>query len=41
MGVVFAQQYTLEKVIGKFGDQAEEATTQELKQIHDMGTYQP
>ena len=41
MGVVFAQQYTLEKGTEKFGDRAEEATTKELKQIHDMGTYQP
>ena len=41
MGVVFAQQYTLKKGIKTFGDRAEEATTKELKQIHDMGTYQP
>jgi hypothetical protein len=41
MGVVFAQQYTLKKGLEKFGDRAAEATTKELKQIHDMGTYQP
>ena len=41
MGVVFAQQYTLKKGPKKIGDRAEEATTKELKQTHDMGTYQP
>ena len=41
MGVVLAQQYTLKKGLEKFGDRAAEATTKELKQIHDIGTYQP
>ena len=41
MGVVFAQPYTLENRLEKFGDQAAEATTKELKKIHDMGTFEP
>ena len=40
MGVIFAHQYTLKRGLEKFGERAEEATTKELKQIHDMGTYQ-
>ena len=40
MGVIFAHQYTLEKGLEKVGARAEKATTKELKQIHDMGTYQ-
>ena len=41
MGVIFAHQFTIKKGLKKIGDRAEEATTKELKQIHDMGTYQP
>ena len=41
MGVILAHQYTPKKGIKKFGERAEEATSKELKQIHDMGAYQP
>ena len=39
MGVVLVQQYNLRKVLESFGDRAEEATKNELQQIHDFGTY--
>ena len=38
--VIFTQM-SAKKGLKKFGDWAAEATTKELKQIHDMGTYQP
>ena len=39
MGVVLFQQYNLRKVLELFGDRAEEATKNELQQIHYFGTY--
>ena len=38
IGVIFAHQYTLKKGLKKFKHRAEEATTKELKKIHDIGT---
>ena len=39
--MIFVQQYTINRGLKKIGVRAEEATTKELKQIHEMGTYQP
>ena len=39
--VVLVQQYNLRKGLELFGDRAEEATKNELQQIHDFGTYIP
>ena len=36
-----AQHFSLKKGIALFGDKAEQATTEELQAIHDMGTYEP
>ena len=41
MGVILAQHFSLKKGIALFGDKAEQATTEELQAIHDMGTYKP
>ena len=41
LGVISVQQYNLKKGLELFGDRAEEATTKELQQIHDFGTYVP
>ena len=41
MGVILAQHFPLKKGIALFGDKAEQATTEELQAIHDMGTYGP
>ena len=41
MGVILVQQYNLKKGLELFGDRAEVATTKELQQIHDFGTYVP
>ena len=41
MGVILAQHFSLKKGIPLFGDKAEQATTEELQAIHDMGTYEP
>ena len=41
LGVILVQQYNLKKGLELFGDRAEEATTKELQQIHDFGTYIP
>ena len=41
LGVILVQQYTLKKGMELFGDRAKEATTKELQQIHDFGTYVP
>ena len=41
MGVILAQHFPLKKGIALFGDKAEQATTEELQAIHDMGTYEP
>ena len=38
MGVVMAEHVSLKKGIRLFGDKAEDATTTELRAIHDMGT---
>ena len=40
-GIIFALYYYLKKSIELFGDKAENATTKELKEICDMGTYHP
>ena len=39
LGVILVQQYNLKKRLELFGDTAEVATTKELQQIHDFGTY--
>ena len=41
LGVILVQQYNLKKGLELFGDRAEAATTKELQQIHDFGTYVP
>ena len=41
LGVILVQQYNLKKVLKLFGERAEEATTKELQQIHNFGTYIP
>ena len=41
LGVILVQQYNLKKGLELFGERAEEATTKELHQIHDFGTYIP
>ena len=41
MGVIMAEHFSLKKGIKLFGDKAEDATTEELRAIHDMGTYKP
>ena len=41
LGVILVQQYNLKKGLELFGDRAEVATTKELQQIHDFGTYVP
>ena len=41
LGVVLVQQYNLKNGLELFGDRAEEATKNELQQIHDFGTYIP
>ena len=40
MGVVFAQQYNLIKMLELFRDKVEKATFSELRQMHDMEVYQ-
>ena len=39
--MILVQQYNLNKGLDLFGERAEEATTKELQQIHDFGTYIP
>ena len=39
LGVVLFQQYNLKKGLELFGERAKEATTKELQQIYDFGTY--
>ena len=41
LGVILVQQYNLKKELELFGDRAEVATTKELQQIHNVGTYVP
>ena len=41
MGVIMAEHFPLKKGIALFGDKAEQATTEELQAIHDMGAYGP
>ena len=41
LGLVLVQQYNLKKGLGMFGYRAEDATKNELQQIHDFGTYIP
>ena len=36
-----ASHFFLKKGIALFGDKAEKATTEELQDIHDMGTHEP
>ena len=40
MGVIIAEHFSLKKDTALFGDKAEQATTDELQTIHDMGTYE-
>ena len=39
LGVIVVQQYNLKKGFELFGDRAKAATTKELQQMHDFGTY--
>ena len=39
LGVILVQKYNLKKGLELFGKRAEEATTKEIQQIHDFGTY--
>ena len=41
IGVILVQQYNLKKRLELFGERAEEATTKEVQEIHDFGTYIP
>ena len=41
LGVILVQQYNLKKGLELFGEHTEEATTKELHQIHNFGTYIP
>jgi hypothetical protein len=41
MGVILAQQYSVNKGIKLFGDRAKEAISKELQQLHDYETYTP
>ena len=41
LGVVLAEQYSINKGIRLFGDRAREAVSKELKQLHDYVTYTP
>ena len=41
LGMIVVQQYNLKKGLELFEDRAEAATTKELQQIHDFGTYVP
>ena len=41
LGVILVQQYNLKKGLELYGKHAEEATTKELQQIHNFGTYIP
>ena len=41
LGVMLVQQYNLKKRLELFGDRYEEATKNELQQIHNFGTYIP
>eukprot|EP00956_Cyclotella_meneghiniana_P026461 scaffold57247_cov37-Cyclotella_meneghiniana.AAC.7 len=41
LGVVLAEQYSINKGIRLFGDRAKESVTKELKQLHDYVTYIP
>ena len=41
LGVVLVQQYNMRKGLELFGYRSEEATNNELQQIHDFGTYIP
>ena len=39
-GIILASHYSLKKGTELFGEKANDATTKELQQIHDMGTYE-
>ena len=41
MGVVLAQQYSINKGIALFGDRGRKSVTKELQQLHDYATYTP
>ena len=41
LGVILVQQYNLKKGLELFGELSEDATTKELQQIHNVGTYIP
>ncbi len=41
LGVVLAEQYSINKGIRLFGDRAKESVSKELKQLHDYVTYTP
>eukprot|EP00956_Cyclotella_meneghiniana_P039837 scaffold180856_cov40-Cyclotella_meneghiniana.AAC.2 len=41
LGVVLAEQYSINKGIRLFGDRARESVTKELRQLHDYVTYMP
>ena len=41
MGVVIAQQYSMKKAKGLFGDKADAAVMRELNQVNEFETYVP
>ena len=41
MGIILPSDFSLKQCIELFGNRAEKVTTNELQQIHDMGTYEP
>ena len=41
MEIIMAEHFPLKKGIKLFGNKAVAATTEELRAIHDMGTYEP
>jgi hypothetical protein len=41
LGVIMAQQYSIQKGIKLFGDEGRKSVSKELQQLHDMHTYEP
>ena len=41
VGVIMAQQYTIQKGLKLFGDGGRQAVMKELTQLHNMATYTP
>jgi hypothetical protein len=41
LGVIMAQQYSIQKGIKLFGDEGRKSVSKELQQLRDMHTYEP